>query len=68
MNSTMMQKKGEFERFKCKYSQIGNDEDALIREKYTCVFLVNSSLNDLIIYPSTLAIHYEHMKTSKHLH
>ena len=63
MNSIMMQKEGEFEIFKLKYSQIGKDEDDLIREKCTCVFWVNSSQNDLIIYPSTLAIHYKHMKT-----
>ena len=33
-----MQKEGEFEIFKHKYSQIQEDEEDLIREKCTCVF------------------------------
>ena len=41
MHRKIMKKDDEFERFKCKYSQIGGDEDALIREKCTCLFWVN---------------------------
>ena len=41
MHRKMIQKEDQFERVKCKYSQIGDDEDALTREKCTCVFWVN---------------------------